>query len=100
MTFRIPKKIRMGGQTVRVRVMKNIHAEGAIGSYKDLANEIQVQTHVDGSPMPDTKVEQTFWHEYAHCLLAHCRREDLNADENLVDLMGEFLHQSLGDKLK
>lgn len=76
--------------------MKQIPQEGAVGLCKFFENEILVQTHLSGKPIAKSQVEQTFWHEYCHYLFDQCRREDLSLDENLVDLCGEFLYQSLG----
>ena len=99
MNYNIPKKLQFGGQIIKVKVLKTVEKEGAVGCYYSLLNEIHIQTHVEGAPMPVEKVEQIFWHEYAHALTDSCRDEDLCANEPLIDLMGEFLYQSLG-KLK
>jgi len=99
MSSHIPKKFKMGGQEIKVIVKKNINKEGAIGLYRSHHNEIHVQTHLDGEPLPKTQVHQTFCHEYIHALLDACRREELCGDEDLVDLMAEFLYQSLGSKI-
>ena len=98
MKYKIPKNFDMGGQTIKVKVKPDVGKDGAIGFYSSYENRIEVQTHLDGSLIDKSKVEQTFWHEYAHCLLEHCRQDDLGANEDLVDLMGEFLYQSLGKK--
>lgn len=98
MTYNIPKSFTMGGQTVKVYVKKDINSEGDVGLCKFLHNEIYVQTHDKGKPMAKEKIEQTFWHEYAHYLLHQCRKDDLSENEELVDLMGEMLYQSIGKK--
>lgn len=92
----IPKKFSMGGQEITVRVMKNIEKEGAIGLYRPLHNDIQIQTQVDKEDIHPSQTELIFWHEFSHCLLSACRREDLSENEELVDLMAEFLYQSVG----
>lgn len=96
MTYNIPKKIKLGGQTIKVYIKRTVEKEGCIGFYSSLLNEIHVQTHVEGRAMPTDKVEQTFWHEYAHALTDSCRQEAICSDEAFIDLMGEFLYQSLG----
>ena len=98
MNYNIPKTFTMGGQTVKVKLMKTIPVEGAVGLCKFFENEILIQTHTNGKPMAKTQVEQIFYHEFMHYLFDQCRREDLSTDENLVDLAGEFLYQSLGHK--
>lgn len=94
--YNIPRKFSMGGQIIKVHIKRCVDVEGAIGYYKHHENEIGIQTHLNGSPIAVSQVEQTFWHEYAHCLLDHCREEELSTNEKLVDLLGEFLYQSLG----
>ena len=96
MKYNIPKKMQLGGQTITTKIMKDIEVEGAIGVYKSLQNEIRVQTHANGMAIAKTKVEQTYWHEYAHAVTDACRREDLCVNEEFIDLLGEFLFQSVG----
>lgn len=91
--YNIPKKFSIGGQEIKIRVMKDIQVEGAIGVYKSLANEIRVQTHLSGEAMAPSQVEQTYYHELCHCLFDHARQYELCANEELVDLMGELLYQ-------
>mgnify|MGYP000190795020 CR=1 FL=1 len=93
MKYNIPKQFNIGGQEIKVRTMKHIGIEGAIGVYKSLSNEILVQTHMNGKPMAVSQVEQTYHHELIHCLFDHARQEDLCCNEELVDLMGELLYQ-------
>lgn len=100
MKYNIPKSFPIGGQTITVKVQKTIDVEGAIGAYKAIDNEILVQTHLQGKLMPRSQVEQTFYHEFVHCLFDHCRQDELCSNEELVDLMGELLYQALGKKSK
>jgi len=98
MIYNIPKSFEIGGQKVKVIVKKKIDTEGAVGVCLFFQNEIHIQTHLNGKLMAKSQIEQTFWHEYVHYLLSHCRQEELSSNEELVDLMGEFLYQSLGKK--
>lgn len=98
MKVNVPSKINLGGQTIRTEVKETIPVEGAIGCYKIHENLIQLQTHVNGIAISKEQVEQTYWHEYAHAILSACRQEELSCNEELVDLMGEFLYQSIGKK--
>ena len=98
MTYNIPRSFPMGGQIIKVKIKKTITTEAATGVCRFYENEIHLQTHLDGTLINKTQVEQTFWHEYAHYLLYHCRQEELCTNEELVDLMGEFLYQSLGKR--
>ena len=100
MTYNIPRKICFGGQTIKVKIMKDIGSGDDTGFYKCYFNLICVQTHWEGSLIAKEQVEQTFWHEYAHALLDHSRKEDLSIDEPLVDILGEFLYQSIGKSVK
>lgn len=100
MKYNIPRKFTIGGQEINVIIKKTIEVEGAIGAYKSMENEIHIQTHMDGKALPKSQVEQTFYHEYVHCLFDQCRQPELCSNESLVDLMGEFLYQSLGKRLK
>jgi hypothetical protein len=96
MEYNLPKSFNIGGQKIKVKTFKSTDIEGAVGAYKSSKNEIDVQTHVNGEEFPASKVQQIFCHEYVHCLFDHARREDLCANEELVDLMGELILQSLG----
>jgi hypothetical protein len=97
--YNIPKSFTMGGQNVKVVVKEDIGDPGNNGGCNFEENIISVQSHqANGDLRSSDMVEQTYWHEYAHFLLSQCRREDLSKDENLVDLMGEFLYQSIGKK--
>lgn len=99
MQYNLPKKFKIGAQTIKVKTFKNTDIEGAVGAYKSNKNQIDVQTHVNGEEFPVSKVQQAFCHEYVHCLFDHARREDLCANEELVDLMGELILQSFGHLL-
>lgn len=90
----------IGGQEIKVELRKHLGEEGLLGLYKPLENKILVATHSSGVPMHSQQIEQTFWHEYSHCLFRACRKGELYVDEELVDLMGEFLYQSVGKKAK
>lgn len=99
MKYNIPKKFIIGGQEIKVQTVRNLD-DFTLGLYVPLHNMIKIRTHVNDKPIHPQQVEQTFWHEYAHCLLLSCRKQDLYVDEELVDLMGEFLYQSVGKKAK
>lgn len=100
MKYNIPKKFIIGGQEIKVELCRKLDTEHTLGIYYPLLNSIKVRTHCNDSEINPQQVEQTFWHEYAHCLLLACRKHDLFVDEELVDLMGEFLYQSIGKKAK
>lgn len=99
MSYGLPRKFKIGGQEIKIITKKAIDREGAIGEYSSHENLIYIQTHLNGKALPVSQIRQTFCHEFMHCLFDHCRQEELCANEELVDLMGEFLMQSLGPKL-
>jgi hypothetical protein len=92
--YNIPKSFKMGGHTVKVELLKDIEIPGAVGICYYNRNLIRVQTHEGQVPMPVSKVEQIYWHEFSHYLLDHCKFEDLSMNEHLVDLMGECMQQT------
>lgn len=99
--YRIPKSFQMGGQTIKVTVHNGSSPPPSdiLGLCKFLENTIDIYTKCQGRIIAVEQVEQTFWHEYAHYLLFQTRKDELTHDEELVDLLGEFLYQSIGKKL-
>lgn len=97
--YNIPKKFPMGGQVVKVEIVKQVEP-GVLGKCFFFENMIKVGTHLDGKPVNKEQVEQTFWHEFCHYLFFQARQDELCYNEPLVDLLGEFLYQSLGKAVK
>jgi hypothetical protein len=100
MSYNIPRQVKLGGQTIKVKIVQNIPKEGCTGLYRCYSNEIFVQTQVNGNEIAVEQVEQTFWHEYAHALLDHARQEELCDNEPFIDLIGELLYMSIGKSVK
>ena len=102
MKYDIPKSFPMGGQIIKVVIVKELFCDGQaiLGKFEAILNEIHLAKTVFGKVIVKSQVEQTYYHEYAHCLMFHCRQDNLNENEELIDLMGEFLYQSLKKKSK
>jgi len=93
--MKVPKEFKLGGQTYKVSCKPSIEIDGALGIWLPYSNHIMVQTHLNGHAIVKEAIDQTFCHEWGHALMAACRRDDLCADENFIDLLGEFLCQSI-----
>ena len=88
----IPKSFQMLGHTIKVRVIPQSkwRVKDAVGVFYPDKYRIDVM-----AVQPESHRQQIFCHEYAHALLILAGRDDLSADEKLVDQLGHLLQQSL-----
>jgi hypothetical protein len=88
----IPKSFKLLGHTIKVRVIPQSkwRHKGCVGIYEPDKYRISVL-----AVQPESHRQQVFCHEWAHALLILAGRDDLSADEKLVDQLGHLLQQSL-----
>jgi len=91
----IPKSFQLHGQTIRVTYDPTLTSKtDNRGETHPRTNEIILQCATKNNLIPQTVVEQTFCHEFMHCLLIHAESK-MGDDEKFVNLMGNLLHQAL-----
>lgn len=96
MSKMIPKSFKIFSHTFNVKLSDDlIQREGAVGIYRHASNEIRVQTDIKGSSITKERQEQTYFHELVHCIFDQIAEEELCANEKLVDLFSQALHQAL-----
>lgn len=80
------------GHTIKVRVVPKSRwrLKDAVGVFRPDTYCIDVL-----AVQPESHRQQIFCHEYVHALLIMAGRDDLSADEKLVDTLGHLLQQSL-----
>ncbi len=88
----IPRTFKLMGHTIKVRVVpiSRWRHKDAVGIYFPEKYRIDVK-----AVQPESHRQQIFCHEYAHALLILAGRDDLSADEKLVDTLGHLPQQSL-----
>ena len=57
-------------------------------------NVIEIQRNIGGIQRPQTQIESTFLHELVHYVFFMLNKDDLRADEELVDGVARLLHQA------
>ena len=91
--MKIPKSFEIMGHKIKVVKTKDIAKIGAIGLYDHNACTIYIQTHMDGSPLPESVQLHSLYHEIMHCIFSYLNYLDDNANEQKVDQIGGCLHQ-------
>jgi predicted SprT family Zn-dependent metalloprotease len=95
----IPKQFKVFGQTIKVKFDKNLlRDENNLGVWLCNENKIILQPSTKKKPIKQENIEQIFYHELVHCILDKIGREDLSLKEDLVDLIGQVLHQVIKTK--
>jgi len=102
---KIPKRFKLMGRTVEVvedpRLMQDHTWVGSAGYSED---KIRLQPRSEVYAASDSKLEQTFCHEFAHFLTYHAggtinhMLKDggyIHHNEEFVDLLGSLIHQAL-----
>jgi hypothetical protein len=96
--LKIPKTIKIGGHTIKVRVFRKPVEEGN-RTYAGLAchndNEIRIATHYgDNGRASETNIEETFCHEIVHSI---CEKYGVPMNEGRVKTFSAGLYQVLKD---
>ena len=74
---------------------RTLHKTGMGGCWTPVKNIIEVQMNTKDYPVAKDIQDQTFCHEWVHAALDYCQYPELSKDEDLVDRMGQALHQLL-----
>ena len=88
--MKIPSKIRIGGQEVKVTLPDKIE-DSKLGKCCMASGKIEIARSFDGIDQSHTSKENTFWHEVTHCILDTMGRSDLSRDETFVCCFAGFL---------
>ena len=90
----IPKRFDILGHTIEV-VFRDDLAEDCdcVGRFSPSRNRIELQ-----SGMAFSFTLATFWHECAHAIATHMGMDELNADEEKIDKLGQGIAQILRTK--
>ncbi len=99
-SIRIPTKFKLLGQTIHVEHSESLfHAENVFGWAQYRENRITLQQRTSGTPIPKTKLEETFLHELMHHILYIASDDDLDPPlhkrEGLVQRIAGLLYQAL-----
>jgi len=86
----IPKSFQLMGHTIKVRITTDV-SEDNVGEWKPAQQEILVLPV--GKKFTKSNQEQTFWHETMHAIFDVLSYPDHYVDEQLVDRIGQCLHQ-------
>ena len=88
--MRIPKKIKIGGQSIEVTQPNTIEG-GKLGQCCLGDGTIKIAETFNGVNQSPSSKYNTFWHEVTHCILDTMGREDLSGDEVFVSCFSSFL---------
>lgn len=88
--MRIPKKIRIGGQSIEVTQPTTIE-DGNLGECRLANGLIKIAETYNGIKQSPSSKENTYWHEVTHCILDTMGRSDLSKDETFVCSFAGFL---------
>lgn len=94
---RIPKKFKVGGATIDVRMVdrcnnNSIGVSALCGGYIEIANSF----NKDNTQSEDSKVN-TFYHELIHCILDTMGKNELSQDEVFVNCFAGFLTEAMAN---
>lgn len=97
----IPKSFKLFHQTIRVEFRKTLVKKSkALGVCLYDKNLILLQEPLDELEIPEDVIEQTFYHELTHMILYKLNYIDLSSNEDLVDRVGNLLHQFISTSQK
>jgi hypothetical protein len=89
---RIPTEFRVFGSLVVVEMDSTYcNQENAWGLWNVQRRLIRLNNSQD---VACELLEQTFWHEFTHCVLEHIERDDLSRNEKFVRLFSRGLQQA------
>lgn len=92
--FKIPESFYLFGQKISVVAKESIESEdGNYGYAKFCKQIIEIQKPMAGVTMTEQRQEQVFCHELMHWLFHMAEKPKLASDEELVNMMGNLLHQ-------
>jgi hypothetical protein len=93
--FAIPSSFYLFGQKITVEWSDTlVDMEDKTGQSIYRRNIIQLQTSNGGIIRPSSQLESTFLHELLHFVFFMLGKDDMRADEALVDTIARLLHQA------
>lgn len=90
MKLKIPKEIQLGGQTIKITVMKDLSRGGAHG----MCRYDDCEIWFDDNIKPEDLKGITYYHELMHFILHTLGKDALRDDEGFVDSVGNLLWQA------
>ena len=91
--MRIPSKFVLFGETITIEFDDDLSAKNDSFGEADFKNaKITLQSPREGVAC-ESKIEETFYHEFTHMLLDKLAYNDLNTDEKVVTAIGGLIHQ-------
>lgn len=92
----IPESFMIFAQKIQVVTQPDLayHADDR-GQFRPRYGQIVLQPQNEASPIPTTRVEQTFCHEVIHAWFEALGETELYKNEGLADRLGHCLHQFL-----
>lgn len=88
----IPKSFMIGPHEIKVSYSKDmLPTKQLAGDCNSFYNTIRL---AENDLIPQTQVEQSFYHEKIHMILDNMERKDLSSEEDFVDLFAMLLLQS------
>ena len=94
--LQIPISFYQYAQHITVEWCQDLaQTQGAVGEELKWTNRIRLQPDCPSYHRDKEAMEQAFFHEYVHKMFDFAGREDLSADERLVDICGHLIHEML-----
>jgi len=93
----MPRKLRVGNKWYSIDVVESMHRKGEMGrAYYD-ANVMQIArtSNVSGRAYKPEELQDTFWHELTHAILADMGEDALNNNEHFVTGFANRLVQAI-----
>ena len=90
MKYNIPKRIRVGGQDIEVKIVETIPGQNC-GISDVVTGEIQIAKYVDDRKQTESSMYNTFIHECLHAVLGTMGEHELNENEKFVSCMAGFV---------
>ena len=84
--MKLPRKVRVGNKHYSVEIVETMAQRGRMGDVNHDRKRITIgqRSNVTGKRFKVTDVEDTFWHELTHAILADMGMHALNNDETFV----------------
>lgn len=92
----IPKEFQIFGQKIKVEIREDLEFEdNCWGQATYRKNLIEIQSKAKSHDLPETQIEETFWHELTHWILFQISESKLRGDEDFVLKFSRALHQAI-----
>lgn len=96
--IKIPKQFQFAGITFKVEFVDTVTTNGDpdYGDFDTNQNRIRLAKTIEGEPVTEQTMENTFYHELAHALQYYYNNE---LDESFAQCIGNFLMEYNHTKL-